>query len=288
LSLPLTPRQIQWLNLGVLAVTDLPLLLPFCDAEFTLLHKYGMQAFPTAAAVAVLAMQLPVVQLLAQQRRPSIAYCLIADIAGLAAAATDNSIWLLALAVLVGNLLGLNFSTRVRRPSRLQPINPPSCLRLSIEYGRARNMSAINLRYLFGTLQFGRYLGLLFCITLPVALHELLRTHDINAAAILLILSLGLMPLVLHTAGLVFDLQRLHAPMAPLHAVYGLSESWLRCVNLVVLQTAFLVFCLPITSTLFLHSQYWQALAVLSIGMLTLAACIQLNYLKVNQAVIDS
>jgi len=285
LSLPLPPRRIRWLNLGVLTVIDLPLLLPFCAAEFTLLHRFGMQAFPSVVAVAALAMQLPVVQLLAQQRWPCMVYCLVADIAGLAAAATGKSIWLVALAVLVGNLLGLTFSTRVSRSSRVRSIKPPSCLLLNAEYGRPRNIAAINLRYLFGSFQFGRYLGLLFWITLPVALHELLRTHDIGPAAMLLILSLGLIPLVLHTAGLVFDLQRLHAPMTPLHTVYGLGVSWLHRVNSAVLQAVFLAFCLPMMSTLLLHGRYWQALAVLPIGMLMLAACIRLNYWNVDRAI---
>ncbi len=285
LSLPLAPRRIRWLNLGVLTVIDLPLLLPFGAAEFTLLHKFGTQAFPSAVAVAALAMQLPVVQLLAQQRWTGIAYCLVTDIAGLAASATGKSIWLLALAVLVGDLLGLKSSTQVPRASRLRSINPPPCLLLHTEYGRSRNIAAINLRYLFGSFQFGRYLGLLFCITLPVALHELLWTRDLSPAAMLLILSLGLIPLVLHTAGLVFDLQRLHAPMTPLHTVHGLGATWLRRVNSAVLQAVFLVFCLPMMPALLLHGRCWQALTALPIGMLMLAACIQLNYWKVDRAI---
>lgn len=283
LSLPLSPRRIQWLNFGVLAAIDLPLLLPFCAAEFTLLHKFGMQAFPAVVAVAVLAMQLPVVQLLAQQRWTGMAYCLVADIAGLATSAAGKSIWLLALAVLVGNLLGLKLSTRVPRSSRLRSIKPPSCLLLSAGYGRLRNIAAINLRYLFGSFQFGRHLGLLFWIILPVALHELLRTRGLSATAMLLILSLGLIPLVLHTAGLVFDLQRLHAPMMPLYSVYGFGSGWLRRVNSAVLHAVFLMFCLPTMSALLLHGRYCQALAALPIGMLMLAACIRLNYWKVDR-----
>lgn len=287
LSLPLAPRLIQKVDLAVLLVTDLPILLPICAAEVALLHKGDMLAIPVAVAVAALAVQLPVIQLLALKRLPSIGYCLVTDFVGLRAVADGESPWLLVVAVVVGCLLGLAFPTPVRRRNAHRLINPPSCLRLYAEHSRARNVAAINLRYLFGTAQFSRYLGLLFYVSLSLVLHKLLlQDTGMNPTAAILILSLVLMPLVLRVSDLAFDLQCLHAPMAQLYTVFGLSESWVRRMNLLVLQSTFVVFCLPLTATLYLHTQSWRALGVLPIGMLTLAVCIQLNYRNANHALV--
>jgi hypothetical protein len=284
LSLPLAPRLIQRVDLAVLLVTDLPILLPFCAAEVALLHKGDMLAIPVAVAVAALAVQLPIIQLLALKRLPSIGYCLVTDFVGLRAVAVGESSWLLVVAVVVGCLLGLAFPTPVRRRNALRLINPPSCLRLHAEHSWTSNVAAINLRYLFGTAHFSRYLGLLLYVSLPLVLHGLLQDTGMNPTAAILILSLVLMPLVLRVSDLAFDLQRLHAPMAQLYTVFGLNESWVRRMNLLVLQAVFVVFCLPLTATLYLHTQSWRALGVLPIGMLTLAVCIQLNYRNANHA----
>jgi hypothetical protein len=285
LSLPLAPRLLQQVDLAVLLVTDLPLLLPFCAAEVALLHQGGIQAIPVAAAVAALAGQLSVLQLLAPQSLPRIGYCLVMDFAGLWALSVGASPWLLVAAVLIACLFGLILPVRINRGSGGRLLKPPSCLRLR---GRspAWNVAAIDLRYLFGTPHSVRHLGLLFCIFLPAVLHELLPGTGVTPAASILILCFMLAPLVLRVAGFTFDLQRLHKPMAQFYAASGFSESWLRRVDLFVLQAAFVVFCLPLIAVLYLHTHSWRELGVLPIGMPVLALCIRLNYRSANQALV--
>jgi hypothetical protein len=59
----------------------------------------------------------------------------------------------------------------------------------------------------------------------------------------------------------------------------------LRQADLIMLQAAFVVFCLPLTAALYLHTYFWRALGMLPIGMPVLSLCIRLNYRSASQSV---
>lgn len=284
MALMLSPRQAQCLNLAVLTITDLPLLIPFAAAETTWLNHSDQQTLAVPLAMALLGVQLPIIQLLAWQNIPAMIVCLIAHFAGLSAIASGKSALVLVLIVTTGNLISLSGLIPTRRLTSSGMIRPPTWLRLSASYSPLRNMAAINLRYLLGSQPWLRQPGLSSCAILPLVLLESMHRYGFNSTAITLILSLILIPLVLGVAGQIFNLQHLQHPMMAINTVYGFNNAWLLRVAQLVLQVVFILFCLPLTIALGLHCQSWRVLLTLPIGMLTVAACVRLNVWNLHQA----
>ncbi|WP_347985952.1 hypothetical protein [Methylomonas sp. AM2-LC] len=279
----LSARQLMLLNLMVLLIVDLPLLLPFIGAEITLLRQGDLSSIPRITAIAILAMQLPVFQLLFQQAFPGLVLCVFADLVGMWAMAIDLSIWFLSLAVVLGSLISLVYSIRYRKIKLSQHIQPCSYLRLSAERSPSLNILIINFRYLYSRLNLWRYLGGLFYITLPVLMIELLRKQDVQSLILMIIADLSLIPLVHNIAGLVFDLHRLHNPMYALHAIYHAGATGLKTLTFITLQAIFCILCLPIVVVLYQQCLSWYAIAVMPIAMMILFIFMIINYRRINK-----
>ena len=283
ISRPLPPILIQRVNLALLALSDLPLLLPFFAGILILLHQNGIHALPEITALTALAMQLPIIQLLARNNFPFVVICLLLDLPGLWTGSTGQSTWLLASSITLSNIIGLRFSNGSNRTAKASSRLLPVCLQISAEYGRTRNLAAINLRYVLGSQNLGWYFGLLFFISLPILLQMLLSKHELHTAILIAILSVASIPLVLRIATLSFALQHLHAPMAKLYHLYGVKLSWRRFIDILVLGALFLLADLPATVALSIYHLSWFTLALPLIGLSVLTIFIRIHFWKMDR-----
>ncbi|MBS0448646.1 MAG: hypothetical protein JSR59_22210 [Proteobacteria bacterium] len=280
LSMPLPSGLTRRVDLAILAVTDVPLLLTFGAALVSLVIAGGWRQVPAAIAVVALASQLPLTQMLALQRSPRLIACLAGNFIGLAAAAVAGSPWLLVASIAIGSAASLAppSTLRAQRPrQRVVPLLLPA-LRLSAQRRPAANLAAVDLRFLFGARRLSQHLGLLLCVLLPLVLHVFLTDAGVRPAVARFALILLLVPLVFHLAGLAFDLRLQHVPMMRLYAALDVRPRLVRSVDLLVLETAYVVFSLPLVATLCIRTASARALLVIPVGMLALGACAWLNH----------
>jgi hypothetical protein len=273
-AMPLGAGVALRVDLAVLAVADLPLLLPFAAAMFSL------RGNPAAlATVSALAVQLPLAQALwLRGSWRAAAGCLLFDVAGMALGASGLSPWLLAALAAAGAGAALACLIRSPGPGMRHARAVPSVLRLGAQRPRLLNLATINLRYLFRMSQLAPHVRLLLCMAWPLLLNRLLGLTSLDdAASRVALLCMAWPPLIFNLAGLAIDLAALHAPMLTLHRALGVTGRHLRAAMLLVLGVVLSLAGVPLAVVLYRHGQSGLVLALFPVGVLTLAVCAQLN-----------
>ena len=273
-AMPLGASLALRVDLAVLVLADLPLLLPFVAAMFSL------RGNPAALAiVGALALQLPLAQALwLRGWWRAAAGCLLFDVAGMVLRASGLSPWLFAGVAACG--AGAALACLIRAPGAgvVRARVVPRALRLGAGRIRMLNLAAINLRHLFRISQLTQHVRLLLCMAWPLLLNRLLDLSQLDdAGSHIALLFLAWPPLIFNLAGLAVDLTVLHAPMLALYRALGVAERQLRAAMLLVLGTLLSLACLPLAAVLYRHGQSLLVLAVFPAGVATLAICAQLN-----------
>jgi hypothetical protein len=279
----LSPRQIMVVNLRVLAVVDLPLLLPFFGAEIALFGRRDLSAIPDMAAVGLLALQLPIIQLLAQRALIGVLSCLLLDLLGLWANTYWASSSLLVVTAALSILTGLVLVTRYHRKKASISRHTCSTLQLSAQRSKTLNILSINLRYLCGSLSVWRYFGWLIYMSLPILVVEVLRKQGIAPVNLALIAVFCLLPLTYSIAGLLFDLQGLHADMQVFYTLYHISDNWLATLSFMLLLSLFFGLCLLVTLAFYLQTLSWITLLILPIALLMASVFMLINFRKIHK-----
>ncbi|MCD2339931.1 hypothetical protein LRH25_06210 [Ideonella azotifigens] len=277
-TLPLPRHLTRRVDLAVLAVADLPLLLPFFAAQYTLHHEAGPAGHARLAATLVLAAQLPLVQLLGLQRSRALLPLLATQALALLAVALGLGSGWLALLLLAASAVALWLPDAVRQRRPRAPLPPPAWLRMDAQQAPRANLLRLDLRFLLAPAQMLRQLGLLTATGLPVLLCWLLPRLGVQAVVVHYVLLMLLVPLLFALAGRAFDLRQLHAPMAALHASQGISPRATMQVGLLVLQLLGLLALLPLALALLYSLGAARALWLLPAGLLALLLLAALNY----------
>ncbi len=277
-TLPLPSHLLDRVDFAVLAVMDLPLMLPFAAAAVTLLRAPG-DAVPhaTLMAIALLAAQLPLTQLLVMRRSRWLPVALAGTILGLAAVVWGASTWVLNLCVAASSVAVLLAPNAPRPARRRPPPKPVPGLRLQRAQAPFAQLVRVDLRHLVDPGRGAAQAGLLAGVLLPVCLGGLLPRLGVRAEVIPPLLLILFLPLVFALAGRAFDLRRLHAGLLKLHASQGISPLALACAGLVAVGALAIVSLLPLTAALTVAAHSWRALWLLPTGLAATLACARLN-----------
>jgi hypothetical protein len=279
-TMPLAAGMALRVDLALLAVADLPLLMPFAAAMFSLHDD------PAAVAtVAALALQLPLAQALLLRGSRRAAYCLLFDIVGMVLTDAGASRWWVAAIAAAGAAATLSLLIWAPGPQLKRRWAVPRVLRLRAGGSRVLNLAAIALRHLFRISQLAQHMRLLLCMVWPLLLNRLLTLGGLDdGSSRVVLMLLAWPPLIFNLAGLAVDLSMLHAPMLPLYRSLGVARHQLGLATLLVLGALLSVACLPLALVLYQHSHSALVLLILPAGVLTLGVCAQLNVSAGRQA----